>query len=75
MRPLVTVGAETAHINLALADVGGGEELEVPADGEAAAVILTGVVDAFADDMPLGREGREMIPYFDPAHAWVQNGR
>jgi 5-deoxy-glucuronate isomerase len=57
MRPLVTAGAETAHINLALADLATGEELQIPADGEVAAVILTGQVDAFAGGAPLGRAG------------------
>lgn len=53
MRQLTTAGDETAHIDLALADLGPGDELELPADGETAAVVLTGVVDAAG----LGRAG------------------
>ncbi|HEX3979023.1 MAG TPA: 5-deoxy-glucuronate isomerase [Solirubrobacteraceae bacterium] len=58
MRQLTTAGDETAHINLALADLSPGEELELAADGETAAVILSGVVDAStADGVALGRAG------------------
>ncbi len=65
MRDLVTAGDETAHINLALADLSPREELELPAGGETAAVILSGVVDAFtADGTSLGRAG-ERASVFD----------
>jgi 5-deoxy-glucuronate isomerase len=58
MRQLTTAGDETAHINLALADLDPGEELELPAAGETAAVVLRGVVDAStADGSSLGRAG------------------
>jgi 5-deoxy-glucuronate isomerase len=58
MRPLTTAGDETAHINLALADLSSGEELELPAEGETAAVVMSGVVDACtADGAALGRAG------------------
>jgi 5-deoxy-glucuronate isomerase len=53
MRQLTTAGDETAHINLNLADLSSGERLELPADGETAAVVLTGVVEADG----LGRAG------------------
>jgi 5-deoxy-glucuronate isomerase len=58
MRPLTTAGNETAHINLAMADLGAGEELELPAHGETAAVVMSGVVDAStADGAGLGQAG------------------
>jgi 5-deoxy-glucuronate isomerase len=58
MRPLTTAGDETAHINLALADLSPGEALELPADGETAAVVMSGVVDASTHDgVSLGRAG------------------
>ena len=50
MRPLTTAGDATAHINLALADLSPGEELQLPADGETAAVVMSGVVDASTSD-------------------------
>ena len=46
MRPLTTAGDATAHINLALADLSPGEALQLPADGETAAVVMRGAVDA-----------------------------
>lgn len=58
MRHLTTAGDETAHINLALADLAPGEALELAADGETAAVVLSGVVDAaLTDGTSLGRAG------------------
>jgi 5-deoxy-glucuronate isomerase len=57
MRPLVTAGEQTAHINLALANLAAGEDLQLPAGGETAAVVLTGVVDASAGEASLGRAG------------------
>jgi 5-deoxy-glucuronate isomerase len=57
MRTPVTVGDQTAHINLDLADLAAGEELELPAGGEAAVVVLTGRVDAAADGVSLGTAG------------------
>ena len=57
MRTLVTAGSETAHIDLALADLAAGDELELPAAGETAAVVLTGRVDVSADGSPLGTAG------------------
>ncbi len=58
MRPLTTAGDETAHINLALADLSPGESIELPAGGETAAVVLSGVIDAHtADGLSLGRAG------------------
>lgn len=58
MRPLTTAGDATAHINLALADLSPGETLELPADGETAAVLMSGVVDASTSDgASLGRAG------------------
>jgi hypothetical protein len=44
MRALVTAGTETAHINLALADLAPGEELDLQDGGETAAVVLSGRV-------------------------------
>ena len=58
MKPLTNAGDETAHINLALADLAPGEALELGADGETAAVVLSGVVDASTSDgASLGRAG------------------
>ena len=58
MRPLTTAGAQTAHVNLALAELGPGDALDLPADGETAAVVLNGVVQATAGDgTSLGRAG------------------
>jgi 5-deoxy-glucuronate isomerase len=57
MRTPVTVGDQTAQINLDLADLAAGEELELPADGETAVVVLTGRVDAAADGASLGTAG------------------
>jgi 5-deoxy-glucuronate isomerase len=57
MRMLTTAGQETGHINLALADLADGEDLELAGDGETAAVVLSGVVQAQADETSLGRAG------------------
>jgi 5-deoxy-glucuronate isomerase len=57
MRALVTAGSETAHINLALADLAAGEELHLDDGGETAAVVLTGRVEAAADGASLGVAG------------------
>ncbi|HEX4010634.1 MAG TPA: 5-deoxy-glucuronate isomerase [Solirubrobacteraceae bacterium] len=57
MRTLVKAGEQTAHINLSLADLAAGESLELPADGETAAVVLRGRVDAAAAGTPLGTAG------------------
>ena len=59
MRQLTTAGDETAHINLALADLAPREELELRAEGETAAVVMSGAVDAFgADGASLGPAGK-----------------
>jgi 5-deoxy-glucuronate isomerase len=58
MRHLTTAGDETAHISLVLADLRPGEELLFNDEGETAAVVLSGVVDAATTDgLPLGRAG------------------
>ena len=58
MRHLTTAGDETAHINLALANLSPGEELVLEDGGETAAVVLTGVLDAATTDgRSLGRAG------------------
>lgn len=58
MRQLTTAGDETAHINLALADLSPGESIELPDDVELAAVVMSGVVDAHTmDGLSLGRAG------------------
>jgi 5-deoxy-glucuronate isomerase len=62
MRALVTAGNETAHINLGLADLAPGEELDLADGGETAAVVLTGRVEALADGKSLGiAGGRESV--------------
>jgi 5-deoxy-glucuronate isomerase len=57
MRTLVTAGNETAHINLVLADLADGDDVELSDGGETAAVLLTGRVDAEADGRSLGTAG------------------
>jgi 5-deoxy-glucuronate isomerase len=57
MRTLVKAGEQTTHITLALADLAPGETLELESDGETAAVVLSGTVDATAAGTPLGTAG------------------
>jgi 5-deoxy-glucuronate isomerase len=57
MRTLVTPGEQTAHIGLALADLAAGEDLEIRNDGETAAVVLAGRVDACVAGDSLGIAG------------------
>src|ERR1700684_3298473 len=57
IRQLTTAGGNTAHITLSLADLAAGETLEVGAENESAAVVLTGRVDAAVDGAPLGGAG------------------
>jgi 5-deoxy-glucuronate isomerase len=57
MKPLATVGEQTAHINLTLADLAAGEVIDLPAGPETAVVVLTGRVDAAADGTSLGTAG------------------
>jgi 5-deoxy-glucuronate isomerase len=58
MPQLTSAGAETAHINLALVDLSPGETIELPADGETAAVVMSGVLDAYTTDgLSLGGAG------------------
>ena len=54
---ITTAGGNTAHITLSLADLAGGETLEVGAENKSAAVVLTGRVDAAVDGAPLGVAG------------------
>ncbi len=57
IRQLTTAGGNTAHITLSLVDLAAGEGLEVGAEGESAAVVLTGRVGATVDGAPLGAAG------------------
>jgi 5-deoxy-glucuronate isomerase len=58
MRTLTTAGDDTAHINLALADLSPGEAIELTDDVEVAAVVMSGVVDAHTTEgLSLGRAG------------------
>lgn len=57
MRTLLAAGRETAHIDLALADLADGEVLDLEAGPERAAVILSGRVEATAGDTALGTAG------------------
>jgi len=69
MRTLVTAGQETAHINLALAELAPGEELDLPGgDLETAVVILTGRVEAWADGQSLGAAGGRTSVFEAPGH-------
>jgi 5-deoxy-glucuronate isomerase len=69
MRTLTTVGNETAHINLALADLADGEHLELADGGETAVVVLTGRVDVAADGAPLGTAGGRNSVFERPGDA------
>ena len=65
MRQLTTAGDETAHVNLALTDLSPGETLEIPAAGETAVVVMSGVVDtSTGDGESLGHAG-ERASVFD----------
>lgn len=67
MRQLTTAGDETAHINLALADLSPGDELELPPDAETAAVVMSGAVDASTGDgVGLGRAGERTSVFEAP---------
>jgi 5-deoxy-glucuronate isomerase len=57
IRELTSAGRNAAHITLSLADLSGGETLEIGAGNETAAVVLTGRVDATADGVSLGVAG------------------
>jgi 5-deoxy-glucuronate isomerase len=57
MRTLTTAGKDTGHINLALADLADGEIIALSDEGETAAVVLSGFVEALADGTSLGRAG------------------
>jgi 5-deoxy-glucuronate isomerase len=57
IRQLTIAGAGTAHITLSQANLGAAETLEVGADNETAAVVLSGRVDATVDGTPLGLAG------------------
>lgn len=69
MRTLTTAGAETAHINLALADLAAGEELELDGGAETAVVVLSGRVEAAADGTVLGTAGGRSSVFDGPADA------
>jgi len=69
MRTLVTAGQETAHIDLAIADLADGEVLELEAGPERAAVILSGRVDATAGDTALGIAGGRGSVFEGPGDA------
>jgi 5-deoxy-glucuronate isomerase len=57
MRTLLAAGRETAHIDLALADLADGEVLALETGPERAAVILSGRLEATAGDSVLGVAG------------------
>ena len=64
MRQLTSAGDETAHINLALADLEPGEVLEVSDESdevEVAVVVMSGVVDASADGWTRRAGGRTSV--------------
>jgi 5-deoxy-glucuronate isomerase len=66
MRQLVTPGRETAHIDLALADLAAGEIIDLAAGPETAAVVLTGRVEAAADGIRLGTAGGRASVFESP---------
>jgi 5-deoxy-glucuronate isomerase len=68
MRSLIAAGRETAHIDLSLADLAADETLELAADPERAAVILSGRVDATAGDTALGIAGGRASVFEAPGH-------
>jgi 5-deoxy-glucuronate isomerase len=57
IRQLTTAGGSTAHITLSLADLAATETLQVGAENESAAVVLTGSVDAAVDGASVGVAG------------------
>ena len=57
MRTLVTAGRETGHIDLGLADLAAGEELQLADGKETAVVVMSGRIDAAADGRSLGTAG------------------
>lgn len=57
VRRLTTVGEETEHIDLALADLNADEDLDLDAAGETAVVVMSGRVEASANGEPLGITG------------------
>jgi 5-deoxy-glucuronate isomerase len=57
MRTLLAAGRDTAHIDLALADLAEGQVLDLERGPEQAAVILSGRVDATAGETALGVGG------------------
>jgi 5-deoxy-glucuronate isomerase len=70
MRHLTNAGHETAHISLALADLSPGESLALESDGETAAVVLSGVVEASTGDgASLGRAGGRASVFEAPGDA------
>jgi 5-deoxy-glucuronate isomerase len=69
IRTLTTAGEQTAHINLALADLADGEDLSLPGDAETAVVVLTGRVDVHAGGAPLGTAGGRSSVFEAPGHA------
>lgn len=68
IRPLVTAGQQTAHIDLSLADLGAGEVLELDGGLERAAVVLSGRVDATAGETELGIAGGRATVFEGPGH-------
>ncbi|HET9102632.1 MAG TPA: 5-deoxy-glucuronate isomerase [Solirubrobacteraceae bacterium] len=69
MRTLAATGRDTAHIDLALADLADGETLALTAGPERAAVILSGTVEATAGDVALGRAGGRSSVFEGPGYA------
>jgi 5-deoxy-glucuronate isomerase len=57
IRNLIKAGAQTDLIGLDLVELDDGEHLDVQRDGEIAAVVLSGVVDAVTDGTQLGAAG------------------
>jgi 5-deoxy-glucuronate isomerase len=66
LRRLTTVGTETEHIDLALADLAPGEGLDLDAAGETAVVVLSGRVEASAAGEPLGIAGGRASVFESP---------
>jgi 5-deoxy-glucuronate isomerase len=66
---LVAPGADSEVLDLAYGVLAPGESLELDGSDEALAVVLSGVVEAWAGDESLGRAGGRSDPFAEPGHS------
>jgi 5-deoxy-glucuronate isomerase len=69
LRTLLQPGEQTELITLALEDLDPGAELKLDCTEETVVVVLSGVVDAYADGVALGRAGGRANVFEAPGHA------